>query len=29
MTIQDDLLEVLQIGIVDESPQIGSVWRRN
>ena len=29
MSIQDDLLEVLQVRIVDESPQIGSVWRRN
>ena len=29
MSIQDDLLEVLQVGIVDESPQIGSVGRRN
>ena len=29
MTIQYDFLQVLQVSVVDESPQIGAVRRRN
>ena len=27
MTIKDDLLQMFEVGIVDEGAEVGSVWR--